>query len=87
MSKKGFYFISNAESKKGIGDLMKSEEMQEMLLSKAKQITNKAGKGYHASSSVGTYISFGYAKTGTIGSYYDNLKNNSLIKAMNSSAD
>lgn len=79
---KQFYFVTNAESRKGIGDLLKSQEVQDMLLQRAQSVANNAGKGYKARVSVGKTRAESYAQTNSFASRADNLKNNSLLKAL-----
>lgn len=68
---------------KGVRDLLKSEEIRSNVYHAASKVKNNAGTGYE----IGQYT----AKTRTVMTVYagndearrDNLKNNTLLKALN----
>lgn len=68
----------------GVSKLLNSKEMQSVLVSYASNVKNKAGKGYMYSTRKGTDRFKGYVHTTTKQAQKDNLKNNTLLKALGS---
>jgi len=66
----------------GVRSLLHSSEMREVLLGYGKAIANRAGDGYEAKNMPTRVIA---VSTTTDKSRKDNLKNNTLLKAMWSS--
>jgi len=72
---KGFRFELD---RKGVGQLLKSREMQEVLASYAGQVANAAGEGYDV------YVGRTRANVSvaTEAAEQDNYENNTLLKAL-----
>ncbi len=68
----------------GVRELLKSPEMQAVLTDKAKGIRNRAGNGYESNVYVGITRANAMVYTDTIQAIRDNLKNNTLSKAVKS---
>ncbi|WP_029171113.1 hypothetical protein [Streptococcus suis] len=68
----------------GVRELLKSPEMQAVLTDKANGIRNRAGDGYESNVYVGTTRANAMVYTDTIQAIRDNLKNNTLSKAVES---
>ncbi len=67
---------------KGVGELMKSEPMQRVLKEKATSIKNRCGVGYEQDVYVGKSRANAMVKATTYQAKADNLKNNTLLKAV-----
>ena len=74
-----FKFILNRQ---GVSQLLKGEEMLGLLKTYAENVKSKAGEGYEVSTYVGKTRSNASVKVGDSRSYRDNLKNNTLLKAL-----
>lgn len=70
-------------SRKGVADLMKSAEMQEVLNEHATNIRNRCGDGYEQDIHVGKNRANAMVSAATYKAKSDNLKNNTLLKAVN----
>lgn len=66
----------------GVGQLLKSPEMQRMLSAKASEISGRAGDGFEAETYIGRDRARATVKPGTPEAYRECLKNNSLLKAL-----
>lgn len=66
----------------GIGMMMKSTEMQNILSEHAAAIKNRCGDGYEQDIYVGKNRANAMVKTSTYQAKKDNLKNNTLLKAV-----
>ena len=69
-------------NKAGVGQLLKSAEMQRVIGTKANEIQNRAGTGYTAETYVGRDRTRAIVKAETHEAYKDCLKNNTLLKAV-----
>lgn len=67
---------------KGVGELMKSEPMQKVLNEYATSIKNRCGNGYEQDIRVGKNRANAMVKATTHQARRDNLKNNTLLKAV-----
>lgn len=67
---------------KGIGEVLKSTEVIDLLESKAKQIQMRAGEGYEVTTYIGKSRANVSVKAETKKAKRDNSKNNTLLKAM-----
>ncbi|MGY4105130.1 hypothetical protein ACWOA0_05850 [Ignavigranum ruoffiae] len=74
-----FKFVLN---KKGVAELMKSAQMQNILTEKASAISDRCGSGYEHDVYVGKNRANAMVKTSTFAAKKDNLKNNTLLKAV-----
>lgn len=72
-------FILN---RKGVGELMKSDEMLEVLNSKASNIRERCGEGYQQNSHIGRQRANAMVYPETFRAKADNLKNNTILKAV-----
>jgi len=79
MSKVKFKFKLN---KKGVGELLKSGEMQTILNQHAYRTQSKAGAGYEAESFVGFDRAHALVYAETPEAKQDNLDNNTLLKSL-----
>lgn len=66
----------------GIQELLKSEEMQAIINEKANEVQARAGDGYETVERVGKKRAFARVRVASAKAYYDNLKNNTLLKAL-----
>lgn len=66
--------------RKRVSDLLKGQEMVDVLDSYGKEIQSKAGPGYKSDTYVGKTRVNASIKAGDRRSYRDNLKNNTLLK-------
>lgn len=64
----------------GVGRLLKSTEMREVIESKASEVQNRAGDGYDIRYGKNRLVAF--VETGTDEAVQDNLDNNTLLKAV-----
>jgi hypothetical protein len=67
---------------KGVGELMKSEAMQAVLNEYATNIKNRCGNGYEQDIYVGKSRANAMVKATTHQAKRDNLKNNTILKAV-----
>lgn len=66
----------------GVRELLKSQEMQSVLIEKATGIKNRCGEGYTQDVYVGKNRANAMVKAGTYRAKRDNLKNNTILKAV-----
>lgn len=66
----------------GVGQLLKSAEMQSVLTEKATAIKNRAGEGYKQDIYVGKTRANAMVYADTYKAKRDNMKNNTLLKAV-----
>ncbi|EPF4429090.1 hypothetical protein ACSSP6_004996 [Escherichia coli] len=66
----------------GVGQLLKSTEMQGVLTEKATGIKNRAGEGYAQDIYVGKTRANAMVYADTYKAKKDNMKNNTLLKAV-----
>lgn len=66
----------------GVYEILKSPEMQEILRSEAEKVQQKAGQDYKATVRVGSKRAVATISPDSYRAYYDNLKNNTLLKAL-----
>lgn len=66
----------------GVGQLLKSTEMQNVLTEKATAIKNRAGEGYGQDIYVGKSRANAMVYADSYKAKKDNLKNNTLLKAV-----
>jgi 23S rRNA A2030 N6-methylase RlmJ len=69
-------------NRKGVADLMKSAEMQEVLKGYATGIKNRCGDGYEQDIYVGKNRANAMVSASTDQAKADNLKNNTILKAV-----
>lgn len=74
-----FKFVLNRAS---VRELMKSEEMQGVLRDKADSALNSLGEGYKSDIHVGKNRANAMVYADTYQAKRDNLKNNSILKAV-----
>lgn len=67
---------------KGVGQLLKSQEMQSVLSEKAQGIQQRCGSGYETDTYVGKTRANAMVKATSISAKRDNTKNNTLLKAV-----
>lgn len=67
---------------KGVGELMKSEAMQTVLKEHATNIKNRCGDGYEQDIHVGKNRANAMVSATTYQAKRDNLKNNTILKAV-----
>ena len=77
MSKKTFKL-----NRKGVAELLKSAEMQEVLTEYATGIRNRCGDGYTQDIYVGKNRANAMVSAETYQAKRDNLKNNTILKAV-----
>ena len=66
----------------GIRELLQSSEMEAECRRLAEGVANRAGDGYEVDTHVGRTRVNAMVSAGTRKAYYDNLKNNTLLKAL-----
>lgn len=66
----------------GVGQLLKSTEMQNVLTEKATTIRNRCGDGYEQDIYVGKTRANAMVRATTYQAKKDNMKNNTLLKAV-----
>lgn len=66
----------------GIGQLLKCEELCDGMQSIGDSIVSRAGGGFEADTQVGKKRAHTFIRAVTTEAYYDNLKNNTLLKAL-----
>lgn len=69
-------------NRSGVSRLMKSTEMQQILEEKATSIRNRAGEGYKQDSYSGKTRANAMVYADSYKAKKDNLKNNTLLKAV-----
>jgi len=69
-------------NRKGVADLMKSAEMQEVLKGYATGIKNRCGDGYEQDMYVGKNRANAMVRASTYQARKKNLENNTLLKAV-----
>lgn len=69
-------------NKKGVSELMKSEEMQAALVEYAKEIRERCGDGYEQDIHVGKRRANAMVHATTYEAKRNNMKNNTLLKAV-----
>lgn len=69
-------------NRSGVASLMKSEAMQGVLEEKATAIRNRAGEGYKQDTFVGKTRANAMVYADTYQAKKDNMKNNTLLKAV-----
>lgn len=67
---------------KGVGELLKSQEMESICMDHARQIANRAGEGFEADAFTGNRKVMAGVKPVTAEAYQKNLNENTLLKAM-----
>ena len=75
---KGNYFEMN---RKGIGQLLKSQDMMGVITEGANQVRGRAGEGYEVETYVGFDRVHAVVFTATDEAKRDNYENNTLLKA------
>lgn len=71
---------------KGINEMMKSPEMQEILSNEGMRVASIAGDDYSSRVHTADYIAIANVYATTPEARKDNLKNNTLLKAVGSAA-
>lgn len=66
----------------GIGQLLKCSELCDGMQSIGNGVAARAGDGYKADTSVGKKRAHTFVRAETTEAYYENLKNNTLLKAL-----
>lgn len=69
-------------NRKGVAELMKSKEMQEVLREYATNIKNRCGEGYEQDMYIGKNRANAMVSAATQQAKSDNLKNNTILKAV-----
>ena len=69
-------------NRKGVSELMKSDEMQAVLDDKATEIKNRCGDGYEQDAQVGKNRANAMVYADTYQAKADNLRNNTILKAV-----
>ena len=69
-------------NRKGVSELMKSAEMQEVLRDYATGIKNRCGDGYEQDMHVGKNRANAMVSATTYQAKADNLRNNTILKAV-----
>lgn len=72
---------------KGLNELMKSEEMQQVLDEKGAQVAAAAGEGYEHRTYPINWIAVSTVSAETREAVKDNLENNTLLRALNAGKD
>ena len=71
-------------NRKGVAELMKSDEMQAVLSDHAKKVRDSCGDGYEQDIYVGKNRANAMVSASTHAAKRDNMKNNTLLKAVRS---
>ena len=66
-------------NRKGVAELMKSAEMQAILIEEASNVRNSAGDGYEQDIHVGNNRANAMVRATTYQAKKDNMKNNTLL--------
>ena len=69
-------------NRKGVAELMKSEDMQAVLREYATNIKNRCGEGYEQDMHIGKNRANTMVSAVTYQAKSDNLKNNTILKAV-----
>lgn len=69
-------------NRKGVRELMQSQEMQAVLQEKASQITARCGDGYEHDVMVGKNRANAMVRAATSKAKRDNMDNNTILKAV-----
>ena len=69
-------------NRRGVAELMKSNEMQSILTEKASGIRNRCGDGYEQDIRVGKNRANAMVRAATYQARSDNMKNNTILKAV-----
>lgn len=69
-------------NRKGVAELMKSEEMKAVLMDHATAIRNRCGDGYEQDIYAGKNRANAMVSAATYQAKSDNLKNNTILKAV-----
>lgn len=69
-------------NRKGVRELMQSQEMQAVLQEKASQITARCGDGYEHNVMVGKNRANAMVRAATSKAKRDNMDNNTILKAV-----
>lgn len=69
-------------NRKGVRELMQSQEMQAVLQEKASRITARCGDGYESDVMVGKNRANAMVRAATSQAKRDNSKNNTILKAV-----
>lgn len=69
-------------NRSAVREMLRSEEMQTVLEEQANQIVRRCGDGYEVSTSKGKNRANTQIETHSWKAYYDNLKNNTVLKAL-----
>ena len=71
-------------NREGVRALLKSPEMMDICSELAEEVASRAGDGYETSTYVGKNRVNASVKAETFRAMHDNLKNNTLLKALRS---
>lgn len=69
-------------NRQGVREFLKSEQVQNMLETKARAIQQRAGDGYEVSTYVGKTRANASVRANTVKAIKDTKKNNTLLKAV-----
>ena len=69
-------------NKAGVGQLLKSAEMQRVISGKANEVAGRAGDGFEAETYVGRDRARAVVKAETYKAYRECMDNNTLLKAL-----
>lgn len=69
-------------NQKGVRELLKSDEMQSVLSTRARSIRERCGEGYEQDIYIGKSRANAIVRAKTYKAKKDNLKNNTLLKAV-----
>ncbi len=69
-------------NRKGVAELMKSNEMQAVLIKKASEIRNRCGDGYESDIHIGKNRANAMVNAATPKAVADNMRNNTILKAV-----
>lgn len=69
---------------KGVGELLKCEELQDYMQSIGEGVASRAGEGYAADTRAGKKRAHTFVKAVTKEAYFENLNENTLLKALQS---
>lgn len=69
-------------NREGVRELLRSSEMMDICSQLAENVAARAGDGYETSTYVGKNRVNASVKAETFRARYDNLKNNTLLKAL-----
>lgn len=69
-------------NRKGVGEMLKGSDMQQMLLGEAEKIAGRAGSGYETDTFVGKTRANASIWAATDEAKSDNFENNTLLKSV-----